>query len=74
MSPRELLAAFWAAMQANDWEQAARYPSNAGHWRFDVHRLAADGEQITRQVDCWPAVYEPVPGREDLTRSTERIP
>lgn len=102
MSPRELIAAFRAAMQANEWDQAARhlapdcvvdwpcsgerivgrddiaelqvrYPSNAGHWRFDVHRLMLDGEQITRQVEYWPSAYEPVPGREDLTRPTERI-
>ena len=129
MSPRELVAAFWASMQANDWGQAvlhlapecvvdwpcsgerivgredfaalqARYPSNTGHWRFDVHRLVADGklvvsevtvtdgeqsarvvafsevdgEQITHQMEYWPAAYDPLPGREDLTRPTERIP
>ena len=129
VSKRELVHAFWDAMQANDWDRAAsflapecvidwpcsgerivgrsdfaavqaRYPTNTGRWSFDVHRLVADGDtvvsevtvtdgeqsarvvafsdfagdQIARQVEYWPAAYEPRPGREDLTRPTERIP
>ncbi len=129
VSSRELLTAFWAAMQANDWNGAAshlapecvvdwpcsgeriigradfaavqaRYPTSTGRWRFDVHRLVADrdtvvsevtvtdgeqsarvvafseieGEHIARQVEYWPTAYDPLPGREDLTRPSERIP
>lgn len=129
MSPDALLRAFWAAMQANDWQQAAdhlapgclvdwpcsgerivgrhdfvavqeRYPSNTGRWNFDVHRLVADertvvsevtasdgeqsaravifseveGEHVVRQVEYWPSPYDPLPGRADLTRATDRIP
>lgn len=129
MSGLKLIDAFWAAMQANDWERAAsylapecvidwpcsgerivgrtdfaaiqaRYPTNTGRWSFDVHRLVAqsnmvvsevtvtDGEQsarvvvfseidedsIVRQVEYWPTAYEPLPGREDLTRPGPRIP
>lgn len=32
------------------------------------------GDQIARHVEYWPAAYDPRPGREDLTRPTERIP
>jgi limonene-1,2-epoxide hydrolase len=129
MSSRELISAFWAAMQANDWETAAsylapecvidwpcsgeqivgpsdfaaiqaRYPTNTGRWSFEMHRLVVesdtvvsevtvtDGEQshrvvafsdidrdhIVRQVEYWPTAYEPLPGREDLTRPTARLP
>jgi limonene-1,2-epoxide hydrolase len=129
VSNRELISAFWAAMQANDWEKAAsylapecvidwpcsgerivgrtdfaavqaRYPTGTGRWSFDVHRLVADGktvvsevtvtdgeqsarviafsyiegEHVTHQVEYWPTAYDPLPGREDLTRPTERIP
>ena len=129
MLSRELIGAFWAAMQANDWERAAsclapecvidwpcsgerivgpsnfaaiqaRYTTNTGRWSFEVHRLVVegdsavsevtvsdgeasfrvvafsdiDGEQIVRQVEYWPIAYDPLPGREDLTRPTERIP
>lgn len=81
-------------------ELQARYPTNTGHWSFQIHRLLADGgtavsevtvtdgeqsarvvafsevegEQITHQVEYWPVAYEPRPGREDLTRPTERVP
>lgn len=129
MSSRDVVSAFWAAMQANDWHGAAghlapdcvidwpcsgerivgrsdfasiqaRYPTNTGQWSFEVHRLVADrdvvvsevtvsdGEQsarlvafseledghIARQIEYWPAGYDPLPGREDLTRSIDRIP
>ena len=129
VSTRELISAFWAAMQANDWEKAAsylapkcviawpcsgeqivgpsdfaaiqsRYPTNTGRWSFDVHRLVVEGDtavsevtvtdgeqsarvvafseingdQIVRQVEYWPIAYEPLPGREDLTRPTVRVP
>lgn len=129
MSSRELISAFWAAMQANDWERAAtylapecmidwpcsgerfagrsdfaamqaRYPTNTGRWSFEVHRLVVesdtvvsevtvtDGEQsarvvvfsdidegrIVHQVEYWPIAYEPLPGREDLTRPGPRLP
>lgn len=33
-----------------------------------------DVDQIVHQVEYWPTPYEPLPGREDLTRSTARIP
>lgn len=33
-----------------------------------------DGDQIVRQVEYWPIAYEPLPGREDLTRPTARVP
>jgi limonene-1,2-epoxide hydrolase len=123
------VSGFWAAMQANDWERAARhlapkcvidwpcsgerivgrdtfvavqarYPTNTGRWKFDVHRLVADGDvvvsevtvtdgeqsarvvafseleegQILRQVEYWPTAYEPMPGREDLMETIERLP
>ena len=29
---------------------------------------------IVRQVEYWPIAYEPLPGREDLTRPTARVP
>ncbi len=129
MSSRELISAFWAAMQANDWQKAtsylapdcvihwpcsgelilgpssfaavqARYPSNTGRWSFEVHRLVVegdtvvsevtvtdgeqsarvvafsdiDGDHIVRQVEYWPTAYEPLPGREDLTRPAARVP
>lgn len=32
------------------------------------------GDQVVRQVEYWPSAYEPLPGREDLTRPTDRIP
>ena len=32
------------------------------------------GEHIARQVEYWPTAYDPLPGREDLTRPTERMP
>lgn len=129
MSSRELVDAFWAAMQANDWDKAAsylapdcvidwpcsgerivgrsafasvqaRYPTDTGNWSFEVHRLVADGDvvvsevtvtdgrqsarvvafselegdQIARQVEYWPISYDPLPGREDLTRPIDRVP
>jgi limonene-1,2-epoxide hydrolase len=129
MSSRDLVSAFWVAMQANDWDKAATYlapecvidwpcsgerivgrrdfarlqasyPTNTGRWYFDVHRLVADrdvvasevtvtdGEQsarvvafselegghIARQIEYWPTAYEPLPGREDLTRPIDRVP
>jgi limonene-1,2-epoxide hydrolase len=129
VSSLELVSGFWAAMQANDWERAARhlapkcvidwpcsgerivgrdtfvavqarYPTNTGRWKFDVHRLVADGDvvvsevtvtdgeqsarvvafseleegQILRQVEYWPIAYEPMPGREDLMETIERLP
>jgi limonene-1,2-epoxide hydrolase len=129
MSGRDLVNAFWAAMQANDWDRAAgclapdctvdwpcsgerivgradfaavqaRYPTNTGQWSFDIHRLVAeadtvvsevtvtDGEQsaravvfsdivgahIAHQVEYWPVAYDPLPGREDLTRPIGRVP
>lgn len=48
----------------SDGEQAARV----------VTFSTVDGDQITRQVEYWPTAYDPPPGREDLTRPTERIP
>jgi hypothetical protein len=30
--------------------------------------------QVVRQIEYWPASYDPLPGREDLTRPIERIP
>ena len=33
-----------------------------------------DGEYVVHQVEYWPIAYDPLPGREDLTRPTERIP
>jgi limonene-1,2-epoxide hydrolase len=129
MSSRELVSAFWDAMQANDWHRAAtflapdcvidwpcsgerivgrtdfaavqaRYPTNTGRWSFDVHRLVADADvvasevtvtdgqqsarvvafselahgQIVRQTEYWPVSYDPLPGREDLTRQIDRGP
>lgn len=32
------------------------------------------GNLIIRQVEYWPTAYEPMPGREDLTRRIDRIP
>ena len=33
-----------------------------------------EGELIVRQVEYWPIAYDPLPGREDLTRPIDRIP
>ena len=33
-----------------------------------------DRDHIVRQVEYWPTAYEPLPGREDLTRPTARLP
>ena len=33
-----------------------------------------DGDQIVRQVEYWPAAYDPMPGREDLMELIERVP
>ena len=129
VSSRDLIQAFWAAMQANHWAKAAgylapecvidwpgsgerivgrhdfaamraRYPTRTGRWSFDVHRLVGDGDMVVseiavtdgdqsarlvafsdvdcdhvvRQVEYWLTAYDPLPGREDLTRPTERIP
>jgi limonene-1,2-epoxide hydrolase len=30
--------------------------------------------QIVRQVEYWPVPYDPLPGREDLTRPIDRVP
>ncbi len=123
------MTAYWAAMNANDWDLAAtylapdcvidwpcsgeqivgssdfaamqaRYPTKTGRWSFDVHRLLADGDtvvsevtvtdgeqsarvvafsdihggHVVRQVEYWPTPYDPLPGRDDLTRPIERIP
>jgi limonene-1,2-epoxide hydrolase len=123
------MSAFWAAMEANDWHDAAshlapacvidwpctgerivgrddfaavqaRYPTNTGRWHFEVHRLVVDEdtvvsevtvtdgqqsarvvsfseideERVVRQVEYWPVAYDPLPGREDLTRPAERVP
>jgi limonene-1,2-epoxide hydrolase len=32
------------------------------------------GDRIVRQVEYWPTAYEPLPGREDLTRPGPRVP
>lgn len=129
MSSREVVSAFWATMQANDWHKAAmylapecvidwpcsgerivgrsdfaeiqaRYPTDTGRWTFDVHRLVVDGDvvvsevtvtdgtqsarvvafseleggHIARQTEYWPEGYEPLPGREGLTRPIDRLP
>lgn len=129
VSSKELVSAFWAAMQANDWHKAAaylasectidwpcsgerivgrsdfveiqvRYPTDTGRWSFDVHRLVTDGNvvvsevtvsdgqqsarliafseleggQIARQIEYWPMSYDPLPGREELTRAIDRVP
>lgn len=129
MPGRDVLQAFWGAMQSNDWDLAAshltpdcvtdwpcsgeqivgredfaamqsRYPTTTGRWSFDVHRIVADGDVvvsevtvtdgvqaarvvafsevegdlISRQVEYWPMAYDPLPGREDLTRPIERVP
>jgi limonene-1,2-epoxide hydrolase len=78
----------------------AHYPTDTGHWSFEVHRLVADeatvvsevtvtdghqsarlvafseieGDQITRQIEYWPVGYDPLPGREHLTRTIDRVP
>jgi limonene-1,2-epoxide hydrolase len=129
MPSRETVSAFWAAMQSNDWDEAAthlapecvidwpcsgerivgrrdfasiqaRYPTSTGRWSFEVHRLVADGDvvvsevtvtdgeqsarviafseleggRIARQIEYWPVSYDPLPGREDLTRPIDRVP
>ncbi len=28
----------------------ARYPTNTGHWSFDVHRIVADGNTVASEV------------------------
>ena len=33
-----------------------------------------DGDHVIHQVEYWPTADDPLPGREDLTRPTERIP
>jgi limonene-1,2-epoxide hydrolase len=30
--------------------------------------------QIVRQTEYWPVSYDPLPGREDLTRPIDRVP
>jgi limonene-1,2-epoxide hydrolase len=32
-----------------------------------------EGNQVVRQVEYWPTGYEPLPGREDLTRPIDRM-
>lgn len=32
------------------------------------------GDFIARQVEYWPTGYDPLPGREDLTQPTTRVP
>jgi len=52
----------------------ARYPTNTGRWSFDVAFSELAGAQIARQIEYWPASYDPLPGREDLTRRIDRVP
>ena len=33
-----------------------------------------DGDRIVHQVEYWPTAYDPLPGRDDLTRPIDRIP
>lgn len=33
-----------------------------------------DGDQIAHQIEYWPTSYDPLPGREDLTRPIDRVP
>lgn len=49
---------------ASDGEQSARA----------VVFSEVQGEHVVRQVEYWPSAYDPLPGREDLTRPGERIP
>ncbi|MGH3411244.1 MAG: hypothetical protein ACRDRJ_53405 [Streptosporangiaceae bacterium] len=51
-------------MTATDGEQSARV----------VVFSEFEGEHIARQVEYWPTSYDPPPGREHLTRPSERIP
>jgi limonene-1,2-epoxide hydrolase len=32
------------------------------------------GDRIARQVEYWPTAYDPLPGRENLTRPADRVP
>jgi len=32
------------------------------------------GGLIVRQIEYWPAAYDPLPGREDLTSRIDRVP
>ena len=47
-----------------DGEQAARVVAFS---------ILEDG-RIARQIEYWPMSYEPMPGRDDLTRPIARIP
>jgi limonene-1,2-epoxide hydrolase len=47
-----------------DGEQAARLVA------FSV----LDGDRIAHQIEYWPVAYDPMPGREDLTRPIARVP
>jgi limonene-1,2-epoxide hydrolase len=47
-----------------DGEQAARVVA------FSV----LDGDRIAHQIEYWPTAYDPLPGREDLTRPIARVP
>ncbi len=47
-----------------DGEQAARVVA------FSIF----EGDQVTHQIEYWPVAYEPLPGREDLTRPIPPIP
>jgi hypothetical protein len=69
MSSRDLVSAFWVAMQADDWDKTATYlaPECVIDW-------PCSGERIVRQIEYWPTAYEPLPGREDLTRPIDRVP
>jgi limonene-1,2-epoxide hydrolase len=33
-----------------------------------------EGSHIARQIEYWPESYDPLPGREDLTRPIDRVP
>lgn len=33
-----------------------------------------EGDEIARQIEYWPVSYDPLPGREDLTRPIDRVP
>jgi hypothetical protein len=33
-----------------------------------------EGGHVARQIEYWPMSYDPLPGRNDLTRTVDRVP
>jgi len=79
---REVVRSFWAAMQANDrgacGGDVVASEVTVTDGAEQVARVVAfsevEGGLVRRQVGYRPTPYDPLGGREDLTRPIGRVP